>query len=60
MLRDTSSTPADVPQDADSFTRTTLTFPCSGVQCQAWLYLPKATPGGGLPPVVVAAHGLGE
>jgi hypothetical protein len=48
--------------DAADYTRRTLRFPCSGESCEAWLYLPKATgscTSRGLPPVVVAAHGLG-
>lgn len=32
-------------------------FPCSGIKCQAWLYVPKNTEE--KPPVVLAAHGVG-
>lgn len=61
MLRNEARTPADEPQDTAEYTRKVLMFPCSGVQCQAWLYLPKAAAESGeKPPVVVAAHGLGQ
>ena len=36
--------------------RLNVTFPSGPDECHAWLYLPK---GGGRPPVVVMAHGLG-
>lgn len=58
MLRNTSPTPADEPQDTASYTRKLIMFPCSGVKCQAWLYLPKGAEE--KPPIVVAAHGIGE
>lgn len=52
-------TPADERQETASFIREVVMFPCSGVRCQAWLYLPTSSSNGALPPVVVAAHGLG-
>jgi len=58
MLRDTTRTPADEPQDTASYTRKLIMFPCSGVKCQAWLYLPKGAEE--KPPIVVAAHGVGQ
>lgn len=60
MLRDETPTEADQPQDTPTFTREIVYFPCSGVRCQAWLYRPKSVPAGSKPPVVIAAHGLGE
>jgi len=39
-----------------SYTRKNVGFPCSGVRCEAWLYLPKRTDGV-KPPVVLVAHG---
>jgi hypothetical protein len=52
-------TPASQAYDAEQHSRDILTFDCSGEQCEAWLYLPKA-PAGTPPPVVVMAHGLGQ
>lgn len=47
------------PIDAPAYTRETLRFPSAGgVECEAWLYRPKA-PASRPPPVVVMAHGLG-
>ena len=57
MLRNTTHTPGDDNLDTSAYTRTVLQFPCSGVKCQAWLYLPKHTEE--KPPVIVAAHGIG-
>lgn len=46
------------PIDAPAYTRETLRFASAGgVECEAWLYRPKA-PAGSPPPVVVMAHGL--
>lgn len=58
LLRDATPTEADEPQNTATYSREVLYFPCSGVRCQAWLYMPKAS-SGAKPPVVVAAHGLG-
>lgn len=58
LLRDDTPTPADEPQETATYTREVLYFPCSGLRCQAWLYMPTGS-GRAKPPVVVAAHGLG-
>jgi len=58
MFHNTTATAADAPLDAAAYTRRVLQFPCSEVMCQAWLYLPKNTQE--KPPVVLAAHGVGE
>lgn len=58
MLHNVTSTASDQPQDTATYSRRVLHFPCSGLKCQAWLYLPKGTQG--KPPIVVAAHGLGK
>lgn len=44
--------------DTPLYTRTTIGFPCSGVRCEAWVYLPKRSDGA-KPPLVLVAHGLG-
>lgn len=45
---------------AAGFTRSELSFPCSGLQCSAWLFMPKQPIGGAdKPPVIVMGHGLG-
>lgn len=49
---------ASQPLDEPEFTRQIVKFPCSGLQCEAWLYLPKQ-PIIDPPPIVVMAHGLG-
>jgi hypothetical protein len=56
--RNTTRTAADEPQETAAYSRRVLTFPCSGVKCQAWLYMPKHSEE--KPPVIVAAHGVGE
>ncbi|KAF8059405.1 aidA [Scenedesmus sp. PABB004] len=58
LPRDTSPTPADSPAEGSGWSRSVVYFPCSGVRCQAWLYLP-APPPAAKPPIIVAAHGLG-
>lgn len=55
--RNTTRTAADEPQETAAYSRRVLTFPCSGVKCQAWLYVPKHSKE--KPPVIVAAHGVG-
>eukprot|EP00906_Rhabdomonas_costata_P029844 RCo042160 len=45
--------------EGPDYTRTTVWFQSQGTACEAWLYLPKVRPAGGLPPLVVMAHGLG-
>jgi len=46
------------PIDAPEYTRTTLKFPAvDGVECEAWLYVPKQ-PATTPPPVIVMGHGL--
>lgn len=52
-------------QDLGRYTTRGVTFDCSGSQCGATMYLPKASKttstssSSSLPPVIVAAHGLG-
>lgn len=29
------------PLDTDTYSRTTLEFPCNGETCEAWLYMPR-------------------
>ncbi|KAI8464057.1 MAG: Alpha/Beta hydrolase protein [Monoraphidium minutum] len=43
-------------KDTPKYSRTTVKFPCGGVACEAWLYLPKTN---GTRPIVVMANGLG-
>uniref|UniRef100_A0A383W7U6 Serine aminopeptidase S33 domain-containing protein n=1 Tax=Tetradesmus obliquus TaxID=3088 RepID=A0A383W7U6_TETOB len=60
LPRDASQTEADAPQNAATYTREVIYFPCSGERCQAWLYMPKqGLAPGRKPPIVIAAHGLG-
>jgi acetyl esterase/lipase len=51
--------PGTGPLDAQTYTREVLRFPCSGVSCEAWLYMPKQQPPATPPPVVLMAHGMG-
>lgn len=46
------------PLDTDTYSRTTLEFPCNGETCEAWLYMPKGL-AGAKPPVVLMGHGMG-
>ena len=39
--------------------RRELQFTSGAERCHAWLYLPDPAAGGGPPPVIVMAHGLG-
>ncbi|KAF6259936.1 alpha/beta-hydrolase [Scenedesmus sp. NREL 46B-D3] len=58
-VRTQLQTEATQPLDFQTYTRTSIEFPCVDATCEAWLYMPKGLPEGELPPVVVMAHGMG-
>ncbi|KAI8463648.1 MAG: alpha/beta-hydrolase [Monoraphidium minutum] len=58
LVRTNLQTPNTTDLDEPLYTRRTIGFPCSGVRCEAWLYLPKAA-GAKKPPLVIIGHGMG-
>jgi hypothetical protein len=51
------TTPESGPLDTPAYTRSIVHFTSQGTRCEAWFYLPKASPE--RPPVVVMGHGIG-
>jgi dipeptidyl aminopeptidase/acylaminoacyl peptidase len=47
------------PLDESTYQRNSVTFPCNGDVCEAWLYQPKTVAADSKPPVVIMAHGMG-
>ena len=56
ISRTNHQTAATQPVDTQEYTREILYFPCSGLNCEAWLYMPKSC-GVERPPVVILGHG---